>query len=104
TRPSTSSSAHRPRRRSRRVTTERLCLLSSALPCVLVPEHGVDDREELMSRGNESQLGWFARGSQPLVEGPNSRVASAGGKSCHVKRGADGMAAARNVAFAPHRS
>src|SRR5579872_6150694 len=54
--------------RQGRFTTERLCWQSSALPRGLLPEHGVDDGEELMSCGDEGKLGWLSCGAQPLVE------------------------------------
>ena len=74
---------------SRRIASrcpQRLCLLSSALPFSVVPQHGVENGEKLPRHCDESHFLRLACGQQPLVEDLESRVVSTGGQGGNEQR------------------
>src|SRR5262245_29657015 len=59
---------------------QRLCSLSSGLPLLFVPEHSVEDGEDLAADGDESNHFWLTDSEQALIEGTQYGIAAAGGK------------------------
>src|SRR5262245_10226366 len=69
-----------PSRRALRDAPQRLCSLSSGLPLLFVPEHSVEDGEDLAADGDESNHFWLTDSEQALIEGTQYGIAAAGGK------------------------
>jgi hypothetical protein len=63
-------------------------------------DHSVENREDFAHRRDERDLGRFAGGAQPLIEGANDRVVPRGDERGHVEAVADGAPAASDRAGA----
>ena len=59
-----------------------------------VPEHGIEDDQELAHGGSQRELLGFPTGEQALIEGADHRVVARGDQRRHVERAAHGGAAA----------
>lgn len=70
-------------------SAERLCCWSSVLPWSLIPEDGVEDREELPHASGEGELGGSPGGSEALIEVFDGVISAGSGECGHVQGAAD---------------
>ncbi len=95
------------------LTYKQLCSMSSVLcrlnvpsciPQRLIPEHGVEDRQQLAHAGDDGHLLGLARGDQTVVESLDHRVESGRAQRGHVDHGAHIAASAPDAALAVARA
>jgi len=70
-------------------------------PCPIFADESAGKNDEFAHDGGQGELGLFAFGEQPGVEGFQVRVVGDGGNRRHVKRGPDMGASALDAAQAP---
>src|SRR5215472_4105672 len=67
-------------------------------------EHRIENREQLPHAGDERHFRGFSGGAEPLIEGPEYRIAPHGNHGAHVEGGPDHSPAAPGGAPAPQGS
>src|SRR3954470_23763114 len=75
--------------------------LSGGLPGDPLAQHRVEDEQELVHGGGESDLLRFSGGEQPLVEGPEDGIVPHGYQGAHIQGGSYAGAAAPDDAPPP---
>src|SRR3954453_17253918 len=83
------------------------CLVSRSefcqLPGAAVTSHGIEDGQQLVHAGAQSDLVELAGGDQPLIEAAYHRVRSHRRQGSHIQHRPHGSAATPDLAFtAPH--
>jgi len=78
---------------------KRPCSLSSVLPWPVIPEHGVEDDEELAGNSDEGDHLGLTGGQKALVEELERGVVAAGAERSHEEGRAGGGTAAADRAF-----
>lgn len=66
-----------------------------------MPEHRVEDRQQLEHTGGQGDLLRLARGEEPLVERPDDGVVAGGDERAHIQRRAQPRPPAPDTVLAP---